>query len=187
MKPSIQLRSGAYFNFTDPESSPFTINDIAHALSQINRFCGHTRHPYSVAQHSVLVSRLVSPELRLAALLHDAHEAFVGDVATPLKMLLPDYRVIEQRAAHAVRRRFGVPLEDDPEIKHADLMMLATERALLMPAGGDEHWGCLNGIDPAFREVERMGPTQAQMEFLQAFCMYDMDRHSLVARDAVAA
>lgn len=168
MKPTIQLRSGAYFDFMHPESSDFTIDDIAHALSQINRFTGHTRFSYSVAQHSVLVSHIVPAEHALAGLLHDAHEAFVGDVPSPLKMLLPDYRAIEKAAERAVHLRYGIPLVNHAEIKRADLQMLATEKAHLMPKG-DEHWECLNGVPLAFDHITPVTSYFAKHEFLSRF------------------
>lgn len=147
MNPTIMLHGGTYFNFLNPEESPFTIQDIARALSRIPRFTGHTSKFLSVAQHSIHVATLVPGHLRMQGLLHDAHEAFVGDMPTPLKILCPDYKIVEMRCAHAVRQRFGVPLESAPEVKVADLIALATEKALWMHPNMDE-WKLLDDVIP---------------------------------------
>lgn len=95
--PTILLLSGEYFDLAEPEACAFQVSDIAHALGNICRFTGHTQRFYSVAEHSVICSHMVPPEDAMAALMHDAAEAFIGDVSSPLKSLLPDYKAVEQR------------------------------------------------------------------------------------------
>jgi hypothetical protein len=137
----IQTFTGKAFDLLDPKPETVCIEDIAHHLALINRFTGATREPYSVAQHSVLCSWIVPPELALTALLHDAAEAYVADVSRPLKEAMRQaadrrtdsewtpYDYISERIECAVGQRFGVELVDlDPRVKHADLVMLATER-----------------------------------------------------------
>ncbi|MEM4379972.1 MAG: hypothetical protein QXL01_04720, partial [Thermoplasmatales archaeon] len=86
MEPWIETYSGKKFDYL--AQSELDIEDIAHALSNLCRFNGHTRVFYSVAEHSVNVSSMVPPELKIAALLHDAAEAYIGDVPSPLKQLI---------------------------------------------------------------------------------------------------
>lgn len=168
MEPSICLSSGRDFNFLCPEKSDFKLLDIAVALSKICRFTGHTRSFYSVAQHSVMCSHLVPRHLRLQALMHDAAEAFLGDVSTPLKQLLPDYKAIEKNVEAAVFARFGLPAELDPAVKQADLIMLRTEVHWFMPKHC-ANWPILAGIEPAPVRLMPLTPSQAQTEFLDRY------------------
>jgi 5'-deoxynucleotidase YfbR-like HD superfamily hydrolase len=179
MKPLILTSTGAYFDFMHPENSVIDIEVIAHALSNICRFTGHTSEFYSVAQHSVLVSKLVPPEHALAALLHDAAEAYLGDVATPLKRLLPSYAAIEEKVERRIFAHFGLPYPMHPCIKEADLIMLATEDRDLLPAHSD-NWFEGTNIEPTKAKIEPLAPYRAQMQFLMKF-------DDLLAKHEVAA
>lgn len=130
--------SGRRFWLLDPRPQDICIEDIARCLGRTSRYYGATlgEHGYSVAQHSVLASEIVGPAARLAALLHDAAEAYVGDVTTPLKKLLGDaYCKIEDRIMRAVIERFGVSTDVAVwgQVGWADRTMLATEIRDLVP------------------------------------------------------
>jgi 5'-deoxynucleotidase YfbR-like HD superfamily hydrolase len=130
--------SGRRFWLMDPRPGDIDIEDIAQGLSRLSRYFGGTlgRHGYTVAQHSVLASWIVGQPARLAALLHDAPEAYAGDVITPLKKLLGDaYRRIEAAIMAAVAGRFGLTLSEEVvrEVEWADRVMLATEVRDLVP------------------------------------------------------
>ncbi len=170
---NIRLIDGSYFYFEQPELSTFTVAGIAHSLSMLCRFTGHVKRFYSVAQHSVGVSLLVPQEMALAALLHDACEAFINDIASPLKHSddMEGYRRVEARAEAAVFPKLGVadyllPMHRD--IKRADLIMLATEQRDLMPPSDDE-WGCLDGIEPLPGRIVALYPRKAAALFMRRY------------------
>lgn len=169
----IKLYSGNYFDIANPEASKFELQDIAHALSRLCRFNGHCPLFYSVAQHSVLVSEYImyktgDPMLSLCGLLHDASEAFIGDVVSPLKKMLPDYREIEQRVEKAIAKRFNLPFPFDPVIKHADLIMLRTEQKCVMFAD-DEEWAGLDGVEPLGISINEESPGEARIKFIEQY------------------
>lgn len=147
--------SGRRYEFANPGANVH-LPDIAHHLARQARFCGATKRPYSVAEHSVLVSEIAEVELGLppivclAALLHDAHEAYFSDVPTPIKDLVPGLRDEEDRIQAGVLQALNV-FESYTRyynaIKRCDLIALATERRDLMVEDGS-HWPCLTGIEP---------------------------------------
>lgn len=160
----ILTHTGRHFDLVDPQPDMINVLDIAHGLSNCCRFAGHSSHFYSVAQHSVLASRIVPAGYELEALLHDASEAYLGDVTRPLKLLLPDYRAIEQRVEAAIRAAFGLPSRQSDTVTHADRVMLATERRDLMPQDADE-WAVLHGITAMDKRIHAVNNNHAKSQF----------------------
>lgn len=140
-----------------PTPASITLADIGHHLSQINRFTGAARRPYSVAEHSLLVCEIAERELhlpveaRFAALMHDAHEAYTNDLHSPGKGEVGTaWHDFEGRFERLTRRVFGLThafADHAAAIKRADLMALATEREQLLPRTPTP-WECLDGIQP---------------------------------------
>lgn len=132
--------SGLRFWPEDPRSQDIDIRDIAHSLARINRFNGHTRCCYSVAQHAVLVSRILPTRLKPLGLNHDDGECYLGDVITPIKRLFREfYEAAELKVMQAVADKYDFRKElDDPEavalVKRADTVLLMTEIRDLCPS-----------------------------------------------------
>lgn len=160
---------GNRFYLTRPHIDDVAIEDIAHGLAYQCRFNGQTSAFYSVAQHSLMVVSLVPESLQFQALLHDAAEAYLGDMVKPLKLLFPEFSVLEARVMEIIGQRFAIDLTRlDPAIKRADMIALATEKRDLMPYS-TEPWSYLEGIDALPDIIEPMGPQAAKEIFLEAF------------------
>ena len=133
----IHTFSGIAFDLLNPKPEMILIEDIVHSLSLINRFNGAARFPYSVAQHSLYVAGLLPPKLKLHGLLHDAPEAYVGDMVSPLKKIMTEYKEVEAGIARVVAKVFGLARPAPPEVKKADLAVLSAEREqVLQPSYG---------------------------------------------------
>ncbi len=149
--------------------------DIAHALSHLCRWTGHTRTFYSVAQHSVLVAdrvwvRTGAPALALAGLLHDAAEAYLGDLASPVKhsAIAAGFRKLEHRVQTVIAARFGLPRELPLIVHEADGELLATEARDLMPSTLE-----LPHLPPALApRITPWGSVKAEREMLEAWERY---------------
>ena len=140
----ILLQNGAEQHLTGPCAlqPQYTIGSIAHQLALINRFTGATQRPYSVAEHSLLCADLAAeyglgPVPQLCCLLHDAHEAIVGDLASPIKWQLDGtWDNLERMHMRALRAHFGLLpafAAHRNTVKAFDLIALATERRDLLP------------------------------------------------------
>lgn len=126
----IQTYSGVKFYFKNPKSEDILLEDIAHVLSMIPRYGGHSKRFLSVAEHSVHMSRQFDDkQLALAALFHDAAETYIGDVVTPLKRMLPFYKIVEERILGAIALRFGFAWNKNVRstVKEIDKRMFVTE------------------------------------------------------------
>lgn len=135
--PWIQTFSGLCYPLLAPDASDVCLDDIAHAVAGLERYTGHARrvaglHGYTVAQHSVHVSEIVPREDAFAALMHDSPEAYVGDASSPLKRCLSNFGYVERLSYLAIAKRFRLPFQLPPSVKHADLVLLATEKRDLM-------------------------------------------------------
>jgi 5'-deoxynucleotidase YfbR-like HD superfamily hydrolase len=181
--PYLQTVSGRWVNPFDPDPEQLDAGDIARALANQCRFGGHCRAFYSVAQHSVIVSQLVEErggdaEDAFAALMHDATEAYLGDMPHPLKHRSPlgaAFREAEQRLEAVIRERFAIKA-DVPEIKRVDRALLATERRAL--SAEEWHWPELEGVEPLDLALEPWPPDEAARAFLARYAELTAGRDS---------
>lgn len=164
----ISTFTGKRFYPLDPTAGSIDIVDIAHALSNICRFTGHVDRFYSVAQHCVVASRH-APSEKLAVLLHDASEAYLCDIARPVKHdpEMNAYRIAEKRLMALIESVFTVDC-DHPVVHAVDNRMLLTEKRDLMARSGP--WGNeLDQVKPYPERIIPWGPNEAEGEFLYEF------------------
>lgn len=163
----VQVYSGRQFWPLDPRPDEIDIEDIAHSLAHQCRFAGHTESFYSVAEHSVRVSRIVPEQDALWGLLHDASEAYLVDVPRPIKPSLKGYREIETGVMAAVCVKFGLPLKMPESVAIADNRLLATEARDLMKRSSVP-WSALNAR-PLQDRIAPWTSHEAKYEFLELF------------------
>lgn len=153
----------------DPRPEDICIEDIAHALSNICRYTGHVRRFYSVAQHSVLVSQILPRNLQLCGLLHDAAEAYICDLPRPLKQSEPFgsiYKEHEETLERCIAEKFSLPFPWPLEIKHADNVLLMTERRDLM-ATPPRPWTIR--AEPLDITIHPWSPENSELRFIERF------------------
>lgn len=179
MKPWLLTYSGGKYFLTEPRPQDVHIVDIAHALALTNRFGGHTQVPYSVGQHSLYVVRMLQlmtkdPIVHLHGLLHDASEAFLGDVVRPLKHAMPQYLALEAKTQALILRKLGIPkLNDEEPVKIADNRVLLAERKAIIKLCPHK-WAYLN-VKPAPFKIVPENWRRTEQRFLSEF-------HALKAR-----
>lgn len=166
VKPYIQTHSGIKFEFLDPSPEQIRIEDIAFSLSNQCRFCGHIKF-VSVAEHSISVASRLNYSDQLAGLLHDASEAYLSDIPSPVKDFLPDYFRIEQTVQQAINKKFGVDTFTQA-VKAADRDATYTEAHYLLKDGGKD-W-VPSGFKPnIFHHPVEYTPAQAYEVFMNWF------------------
>lgn len=157
MQEYIRTISGLHVNVFDPTEDMICIEDIAHGLSHQCRFGGHTEKFYSVAQHSVLCSNLSIFEYKLASLLHDASEAYLLDVPSPIKNKLTNYKEIEDKLMKVISKKFNFQWPLHKEVKLSDELMLKIE------------WYELILKERNFYNIKYISCAKAKNNFLKAF------------------
>jgi hypothetical protein len=124
----IQTYTGKKFDPYNPDPEQIDLEDIAHALSNLCRFNGHCKEFYSIAQHSVLVSNYCKFENKLWGLLHDASEAYISDICSPIKHKINGYQELEAGIMAAICEKFNLPKVQPKEIKQYDQILLLMEK-----------------------------------------------------------
>lgn len=192
--PWIRTADGGRFYYLDYDGSQYDINVAAASLSRLCRYAGHLSMMkpefdddiYSVAQHSVYVFRLLkmmdAPKYTYPwAITHDVPEAYFLDLVSPLKGLIPDYGVMEDRSANSFRNHFGIPYDDNIHeyVKWADYQLYFAERITLteVPKGDEDFTPMpqltLEEIDPYFYLWRpKYAREQFKLAFLEAMSLY---------------
>lgn len=162
----IQTFGGHQFWPLDPRPDEIHIEDIAHALSNVCRFNGHVRQFYSVAEHSVFVALCTPVEHRVAALLHDASEAYMCDLPRPIKRCVTGYEEAEARVMAVIAEKFSFTLPLPEIVKLNDNRILFDEREQFM-APTDHDWNL--ECDPLGVNLRGWRPEDAEAAFLEVF------------------
>ena len=173
-KDWIRTHTGRRFYPLAPRIEDFCIEDVAHALSNQCRYAGHTPELYSVAQHSVHVQEYLAQigaglEIQFAGLMHDAPEAYLQDMPTPIKRAMPAYREAEDRVDVLLREFFGVATgpDIDETVKIADMGVFAMEVRDLM--GNPQDWDSTKGCRPQTWEIIPWQPIVARTRFMARY------------------
>lgn len=151
-KDCLRTYTGKHVNVFEPTEDMICIEDIAHALSNQCRFAGHTKSFHSVAEHSITCSNLAISGLELQALMHDASEAYLVDIPTPIKNHMPEYKAIEHKLMCVIAKKFGFDWPMHP-------FTITIDRDVL-------HYELLYHV---LRDTPIMVPTDAENKFLEVF------------------
>jgi 5'-deoxynucleotidase YfbR-like HD superfamily hydrolase len=172
--PWLGTNTGKVISLIKPDPEQITIDDIATGLSNACRFNGQLKYWYSVAEHSIHVAELVPKEYKLQALLHDATEAYICDVPTPLKRTLGEaYASVERVLAGAIGTKFGVDLLNlSVPVLQADRAMLVSERDAFQQV--PRSWGPEYENTLRYPNLTRRytNPQEARAAFVAAFNTY---------------
>lgn len=173
MSDWLQTYTGKQFFPMTPDPHSVDLEDIAHALSMQCRFNGHVREFYSVAEHSVLMAdaylrdfgALADDDTARHMLLHDAAEAYVGDMIRPLKHDIPAFRIVEGVVLRAIWARFDLIEILPVVVSEYDGRILRDEKAVLLPETPSEwSFGYDNPLNVA---IQCWTPAEAKRQFLR--------------------
>lgn len=167
-EPCLLTCSGKHLRLLDPDPAQIDLRDIAHGLAYQGCFGGQTRYFYSLAQHSLLVADVVNGPHSLAALLHDAAAAYLGDPARPLRQLGGDWPMLERRLLAAIGERFAISGFDSPAVRRAHLIVQATEQRDVL-ARSPEARSPRGRPVPIPRRIDFMSPEEAKFQFCERF------------------
>lgn len=168
---TIKVSAGHYVDLANPDPSTIEVKSIAAALSKVCRFGGHCPQFYSVAEHCIHTTALACSEgftgdALIAVFLHDAAEAYIGDMVKPLKVTMPQYGEAEQRIEAAIQAAFGVDFSKWMDvIKRFDRAMLKAEKVTMWPED-TEKWAGFSEIEDRVVKFQFWEPSQAEMQFL---------------------
>ncbi len=162
----IQTYMGIQFWPADPHVEGIDIEDIIHSLSNQCRYTGHTNQFYSVAQHAVICSFNIIPKHAKWALMHDASETYVSDLASPIKKFFPQYMDMEEKIQEVIAEKFDLPYPMPKQITEIDYKVLATEKRDLL---GEQvaPWGRLP--NPLDQKIVAFTPSQSRAAFRSRF------------------
>lgn len=174
--PYIELSSGRRWYVGDPDPADVCIEDIAHALSNLCRFGGHSRVFYSVAQHSVLCAQAawgLGADAVFNVLMHDASEAYLVDLPRPVKLMLPDYKSLEILTEEAIALAFpGLRFPHPDYVKEIDNRMLNTEQIHLMPADHVPYLQDVQAFNNPASDFRSWSPARAAHAFMTMYHGY---------------
>lgn len=122
----IRTRHGKYVNILEPTPDMFIIEDVAYALNKIPRFSGHLKFDYTVLMHSINACLLTAGD-KFEALMHDCTEAYIGDLSSPIKQLVPEYQRIETNLRKVMAQAFGFNPEFSQQTHDVDRLLLQME------------------------------------------------------------
>ena len=191
----LETVTGKFINVADPQPDEIDINDIAWGLSRMPRFAGQTitKQPYTVAQHSILVAQLIEQwynknttggisawkieQHALMGLLHDASEAYIGDIPSPVKKhpaIKETIKTFEYELLNKIYSKFDLPIPNNDQkwlIKWADMKALALEaHAFMVSRGRGEHWGDMPAVDLV--ELQEFKEPMTSIEAYTQFMIY---------------
>tara|TARA_R110002050_G_scaffold69507_2_gene150322 strand:+ start:8073 stop:8615 length:543 start_codon:yes stop_codon:yes gene_type:complete len=163
----INTASGRKINLLDPKPEQISIGDIARGLSYNSHFGGQTPQFFSISQHCLLVCELMElrfkkdPAMMMLALLHDASEAYLGDMLKPLKVMLPNFREIEDRMMGVILERYSLDPTSMVIIKEYDILAQEMEYNAFYKNG----------------EIKYLSPEESRLAFLKSYYRYMNQRH----------